>query len=317
VEVTDVYFPEKDPLQALFYPGPRSVNGDAGLAALAQALAGASAAQPADNFTVTVPATQEDGTVESWLFRAQRAKTMKVSLLIFRRLAGSPPDLAGLLPKTIVDVLAHRALCKGGLLVLCGGPGQGKTTTLAATVAARLRAFGGLCVAAEDPPEIPLEGRHGDGMCLQMAVTEDYPLEKAIHTAMRMFPVGVPTLCLVGEVRSREAADEALNAALNGTLVCMTLHASSQVEALHRLVGLAGGGDQALNALAASLRVLVHQRLVDKIGGGKEARLRPLVVPEIGGESIRGNIRKAKFELLSSDIESQERMLAQGKPIPL
>lgn len=314
MEVTDVYLPEGQPARALFYPGPREAGEDHRLAALAVRLAEAGEARKADYFTVRVRVSGEGGgaDAEEWLFRAQRAGTVSGSLLVFRRLAGTPPDLEGLLPKPATGLLAHSALCKGGLLVLCGGPGQGKTTTLAATVAARLRAFGGLCVAAEDPPEIPLEGRHGGGHCLQVEVTAENPLEKAIHTAMRMFPVGVPTLLLVGEVRSRQAADEALNAALNGTLVCMTLHTSSQVEALHRLVGLAGGGEHACNALAASLRLVLHQRLVNR-----EARVRPLAVPETGGESIRGNIRKARFELLASDIEHQERLLAQGKPIPL
>jgi Tfp pilus assembly pilus retraction ATPase PilT len=309
--VTDMYFPEGDPLQALVYPGPRAATGDPRLLALAEALSVQAARTPAHAFTVQVPMPRADGTgQEEGLFRAQRARTIKETVLVFRRLARTPPHLPDLLPKPIVDVLLHRNLRSGGLLVVCGGPGQGKTTTLAATVAGRLRAFGGVCVAAEDPPEIPLHGRHGDGQCLQMEVTADNPLERAIHTSLRMFPVGVPTLILVGEVRSREAADEALNAALNGTLVCMTLHASSQVEALHRLVGLAG--DQALTALAASLRVILHQRLAH----GK-AVLQPLVVPDKGGETIRGNLRNGRFELLASDLQFQARMLEQGKPIPV
>ncbi len=313
-EVTDVYFPEGEPMRALLYPGPRPVGNDPRLAALATGLDKAGRERPSHgHFTIQLQVPAADGSGnEAWLFRAQRASTVSGNILIFRRLAGAPPPLESLLPRPVVAVLAHAALCKGGLLVVCGGPGQGKTTTLAATVAARLQAFGGVCIAAEDPPEIPLEGRHGEGLCLQMAVTQEYPLDQAIHTAMRMFPVGVPTLILVGEVRSRQAADEALTAALNGTLVCMTLHASSQVEALHRLVALSGGGDHALNTLAASLRVVFHQRLIDKA-----ARIRPLVIPEQGGETIRGNIRNGKFELLASDIQFQERMLAQGKPIPV
>ena len=313
-EVTDVYFPEGEPLRALFYPGPRPVGNDPRLAALAAGLDQAGRDRKSQgHFTIQLQVPAADGAgCEAWLFRAQRASTVTGDILIFRRLAGAPPPLDGLLPRPAAAVLAHAALCKGGLLVVCGGPGQGKTTTLAATVAARLSAFGGFCVAVEDPPEIPMEGRHGEGLCLQMAVTPEYPLDRAIHTAMRMFPVGVPTLILLGEVRSRQAADEALTAALNGTLVCMTLHASSQVEALHRLVALSGGGDHALNTLAASLRAVFHQRLV-----GKSAKIRPLVIPEQGGETIRGNIRSGKFELLASDIQFQERMLAQGKPIPV
>jgi Tfp pilus assembly pilus retraction ATPase PilT len=311
--ITDVYLPEGEPARALVYPGPRPAADDPRLAALAERLSAAGGAQSTDAFSVQVPTpTGEGDALEAGLFRGQRAHTIGGELLVFRRLARTPPDIQTLLPKTIVEVLLHPNLRSGGLLVVAGGPGQGKTTTLAATVAGRLRAFGGVCVAAEDPPEIPLHGRHGEGQCLQMEVREDAPLEQVIHTSLRMFPVGVPTLILVGEVRSRAAADEALNAALNGTLVCMTLHASSPVEALHRLVGLAGGSDYALSSLAASLRVILHQRLVDK-----KARIAPLVFAEKGGESLRGNVRTGKFELLSSDLQFQARALEQGRPIPV
>lgn len=311
VNITDLYFPDGSPSDALAYPGPVPARDRPALLAVAEALQAAARATPAHAFTARVPVPREGGGAEEGLFRAQRAATIADTMLVFRRLARTPPDLSALLPSTIVDVLLHRNLCSGGLLVVCGGPGQGKTTTLAATVAARLRAFGGVCVAAEDPPEIPLHGRHGDGQCLQMEVTAGFPLERAIHTSLRMFPVGVPTLLLVGEVRGRAAADEALNAALNGTLVCMTLHASSPVEALHRLAGLAGS-DQAHTMLAASLRVILHQRLVNK-----GAVLQPLVIPEKGGETMRGNLRSGRFELLASDLQGQRRLLEQNKPIPV
>jgi Tfp pilus assembly pilus retraction ATPase PilT len=296
------------------YPGPRPAADDPRLATLAERLSAASSAQGTDAFSVQVPTPTADGaTLEAGLFRGQRAETIGGTLLIFRRLARTPPALDTLLPKPIVEVLLHPNLRSGGLLVVAGGPGQGKTTTLAATVAGRLRAWGGVCVAAEDPPEIPLHGRHGEaGQCLQMEVREDRPLEQVIHTSLRMFPVGVPTLILVGEVRSRAAADEALNAALNGTLVCMTLHAASPVEALHRLVGLAGAGDYALSSLAASLRVILHQRLVNKT-----ARISPLVFAGTGGESLRGNVRSGKFELLSSELQFQAKALEQGRSIPV
>jgi twitching motility protein PilT len=272
-----------------------------------------------DAFTIWLPShdvkeqdVNEGGKQPPWLFRVQRADTVSGCMLVFRRLASSPPVLDGLLlPRPAADALAHASLTKGGLLVVCGGPGQGKTTTLAATVAARLRTFGGVCVAAEDPPEIPLDGKHGDGFCIQVPVTRERPLDLAIHTAMRMFPVGVPNILLLGEIRSRAAADEAICAALNGTLVCLTLHASSPVEALHRLAGLAGGGNNAFASLSASLKAVFHQRLVNK-----QAKIRPLVIPETDGETLRGNIRTGRFELLSSDIQQQQRLLDQGKPLP-
>jgi hypothetical protein len=58
--------------------------------------------------------------------------------------------------------------------------------------------------------------------------------------------------------------------------------------------------------------VILHQRLVDK-----KARIAPLVFAEKGGESLRGNVRSGKFELLSSDLQFQARALEQGRPIPV
>ena len=100
--------------------------------------------------------------------------------------------------------------------------------------------------------------------------------------------------------------------------VAGTLQAISQINntvqpTLDTLCGpTRAGRERNLYTLAASLRAVFHQRLADKT-----ARMLPLVIPEQGGETIRGNIRNGKFELLASDIQSQERLLAQGKPIPV
>lgn len=307
VSVTDLNFVAGRPETALVYPGPRAAVDDPLLLQLAQQLDAGATDQTLDAFAVTVPGLAGD---ESWIFRGQRVETIDGGVLIFRRLARRPPDLSGLLPVPVVNILLHPALCSGGLLLIAGGPGQGKTTTLAATVAGRLKTFGGVCVALEDPPEIPLHGRHGDGLCLQMQLSEALPLEVAIHKSLRMFPVAVPTLLMIGEIRTREAAREALAAALNGTLVCVTLHATSPVEAIQRLVGLAGGDEYVRGSVASSLRLILHQRLVNRA-----AQITPLVIADKGGEALRGNIRAGKLELLASDLQYQKRALDQGKAL--
>lgn len=58
-----------------------------------------------------------------------------------------------------------------GLIFICGEMGTGKTSSAASLVKARLEAWGGICVAVEDPPEPFLNGRHGSGRCIQVPVS--------------------------------------------------------------------------------------------------------------------------------------------------
>ena len=304
--ITDINFIAGEPGNALSWPGPVKACIDDNLRALAATLDLACKNKP-DAFLITV-IDPESG--RALRFRGQKAVTISGTRLAFRQMSKGAADLYDLLPPAYANMLTDKSLCSGGLLVVCGGPGAGKTTTLAATVAARLVLYGGMCVAAEDPPEIPLDGPHGDGFCTQIEISDKFPLESAIHSALRMFPVGIPSIILIGEVRSRAAADAAINAALNGTLVCMTLHASSQIDAMHRLVGLAGENDYVLSSIAASMRLILHQQLPP---GGK-IKLESLSVPATdAGLSIRNHIRKGKFELLATDIQMQRQALTQNR----
>lgn len=75
----------------------------------------------------------------------------------------SPEELS--IHPAYVDMLLKPGL--NGLVVVAGAFGHGKTTTASSMIAARLQKFGGIGVTIEDPPEMPLQGNHGEGVCFQ------------------------------------------------------------------------------------------------------------------------------------------------------
>ena len=115
-------------------------------------------------------------------------------------------------------------------LILCVGPtGSGKTTTLHAALAA-LNTRDRKIWTAEDPVEITQRGlRQGPGQC------QDW---LSLCGGVARFLRADPDVIMVGEIRDRETAEIALEAALTGHLVLSTLHTNSTVETITRLLDL-------------------------------------------------------------------------------
>ena len=163
-----------------------------------------------------------------------------------------------------------------GLVLVTGPTGSGKTTTLYAALG-RILARGGVnVVTVEDPVERRLPG------VVQVQVNERTGMTFA--TALRAILRQDPDVVLVGEVRDRETAAIAAQAALTGHLVLATLHTIDAASAVTRLADV--GVEP--STVAAALRGVVAQRLVRRLcgscrrpraAGWRDARLRG-VVPE-------------------------------------
>ncbi len=145
-----------------------------------------------------------------------------------------------------------------GLILLTGPTGSGKTTTLYAAINEILRGEAKNIVTVEDPVEYEIPG---------VAQVEVDPVADKVNysKALRSLLRHDPDICVIGEIRDRESAEAAVRCALTGHLVFSTLHTNDAKSAAARLENL--GVDATL--VANVLRLVIAQRLVKRIGGGR------------------------------------------------
>lgn len=213
-------------------------------------------------------------------FRAQVGQRPSGNDVTLRALPKETPHINALhMPGAWREYLLAQDHLNGGLIIVSGLNGNGKTTTVSATLRSRLERFGGHANTCEDPIELPLDGPWAgadkSGYCAQRpADALDDPEKpgsgygKSLYEVARQFPsfTGGGTILLIGEIRDEETALEAINAAEAGHLVLSTTHAPSAPAAIDRIVTLAckrqGVDPQAIREqLARHLSAVFHQRL--------------------------------------------------------
>jgi len=167
---------------------------------------------------------------------------------------------------------------KTGLVLVTGPTGSGKNTTLAAILNEINRTKPVHIVTLEDP--IEYVHAHDQATFNQRELGVDFDTYvNGLRAALRQ----APKVILVGEMRDRETVRIALSAAETGHLVLSTLHTINAGETVNRILGMFEPEDQEQIRirLADSLRWVVSQRLVPKIGGARYALL------EIMGSNLR------------------------------
>lgn len=244
-------------------------------------------------------------------YRASRMKTIKSTIFVLRRQSETIVALDKLgLPAAFVEFMMRPKMT--GLLVVSGAFGQGKSTTASSLVAARIGAYGGVAVTVEEPPEAPLHGTHGVGVCYQTWV-EPGQFGHACRQAARW----APSIIFLGEIRDAETAIEALRASINGKLVICTAHADNPAMALERIVALANGIDGAstediLSMLSSGLAGVLHQKL-ESSGARKQLMVDSLFVDAEDGTAIKASIRLKKFDQLKNIALQQKNRMRMGK----
>jgi twitching motility protein PilT len=249
-------------------------------------------------------------------FRGHRQQSIDGEFLILRQMPLVLPDLVTLgLPEAIQYILMHQELNRGGLVLICGEPGNGKSTTTAAMIKARLQTYGGFCLTLENPVEMPLHGQHGNGFCIQTPV-EEGNFEDALSAAMRCYPTAAKSILYLGEVRSAETAAEALRIANNGHLVITTLHSSSVLTCLKRLLSLSKtksmSDEEAASLLSTSLRLVLHQKLEQGPNDTKQLKV-GFLFSESNHSPAANRIRSGNVDNLITEIEQQNQMLKTGQ----
>ncbi|OCG03082.1 GspE/PulE family protein [Gilliamella sp. wkB112] len=139
-----------------------------------------------------------------------------------------------------------------GLILVTGPTGSGKTITLYSGLKILNQTERNIC-SVEDPIEIPLEGINQTPVNLKAGLT--------FAVILRAFLRQDPDIMMIGEIRDKETAEIAIQAAQTGHLVLSTLHTNSSIEAITRLNQM--GIENYL--LASSLKLVIAQRLVRKL----------------------------------------------------
>ncbi len=191
------------------------------------------------------------------------------------------------------SILKEVVLSKRGLVLVVGGTGSGKSTTLASMVGYRNEKTRGHIVTIEDPVEYVHQ--HKGCVIMHREVGVD---TESWHAALKNTLRQAPDVILIGEIRDRETMEYGIQFAETGHLVLATLHANSSNQALDRIINFfpEERREQLLMDLSLNIRALISQRLIPREAGtGRIAAMEIMLnSPLIQDLIFRGEIAKIK-----------------------
>ena len=226
------------------------------------------------------------------------------------------PDPAAL---HIPDLVMALAGMRGGMILVTGPAGSGKSTTLACMIDRINATRGGHIITIEDP--IEYLHSHKQSLVSQREVPNDAgTFQRALRAALRE----APDVIMLGEMRDHETMQTAITAAETGHLLLSSLHTVGAAKTVDRIVDTFPPGQQQQVRIQLSmvLRAVVSQRLVPVRGGGQEPVFEVMTVTPAVQNMIRdGKTHQidnaiyggsADHSMLSMDGEL-ERLLRAGK----
>src|SRR5215510_4924102 len=195
--------------------------------------------------------------------------------IVLRKLSTDIPSIDQLNLPPIFHTIAKE---KTGLVLVTGATGSGKSTTLATLLNELNETRSIHIVTLEDPVEFVHQQKQATFNQREMG--NDFT---TFATGLRSSLRQAPKVILVGEMRDRETVEIGMAAAETGHLVLSTLHTINAGQTINRIVGMFDQADekQVRIRLSETLRWVVSQRLMPKVGGSRIAAL------EIMGNNLR------------------------------
>ncbi len=230
-------------------------------------------------------------------FRVNALNQNRGSGAVFRTI---PSEILSLEQLKAPELFKEIAMIPRGIVLVTGGTGSGKSTTLAAMMNYRNENDAGHILTIEDPIEFVHQVKKS--MVTQREVHRDtLGFNEALRSALRQDP----DVILVGEMRDLETIRLALSAAETGHVVFGTLHTSSAAKTMDRIVDAfpAAEKDMIRAMLSESLKCVISQSLLKKVGGGRVAAHEIL----IGTPAIRNLIRENKIAQMYSAIQTGQK----------
>ncbi|MGD0465751.1 MAG: PilT/PilU family type 4a pilus ATPase [Gammaproteobacteria bacterium] len=218
---------------------------------------------------------------------------------VLRRIETIIPGLEDL---QVPPILSEFIMAQRGLIILVGATGSGKSSTLAAMVGYRNKNSTGHIITIEDP--IEFIHPHAKSIITQREVGVDTEsFELALKNTLRQ----APDVILIGEIRSQDTMNYAINFAETGHLCLATLHANNANQALDRIVNFFPHEkrQQLLADLSLNLRAIIAQQLIPLVGG--KGRI-PAVEILINTPAVSESIKKG-------DISGIKEYISKGNTI--
>jgi len=218
--------------------------------------------------------------------------------IVLRKLESKIPTISEL---GLPDAMHQIAQEKNGIVFVTGATGSGKTTSLAAILDEINEEKSLHVVTLEDPVEYQHPHKKSTFNQRELGIDFDH-FASGLRASLRQ----APKVILVGEMQDRETVEIGLSAAETGHLVLTTLHTVDSGQTINRLLGMFNMEEenQVRIRLAESVRWIVCQRLLPKVGGGRVATF------EILGTNLR-----VKDAILNGETEGSTfyEIMQQGR----
>jgi len=222
--------------------------------------------------------------------------------IVLREIKENPPKLNTLgfsqrvlagINKVIAGIKEGKV---GGLLLVVGATGSGKSTTLASIID-KINEIASLnIITLEDPIEYVHKPKQSQ--IVQKEQGADFiRFSHGLRSALREDP----DVILVGEIRDKETLKLALESAETGHLVFSTLHTNDAVSTIERLVSMGDSEREIRDKIAKSLRGIIAQKLLEAKDGKKRVLVYEFLYPTIG---IRNLIKEGKDMQVYAELEN-------------
>jgi len=217
-------------------------------------------------------------------FRANAFFQRNTPGMVIRQIRSDIPTLTSL---GLPEVMGDLALAKRGIVFVVGATGSGKSTSLASLIHQRNTQGSGHIITIEDP--IEFLHRHHQCVVTQREVGVDTSsFEVALENTLRQ----APDCVVIGEIRSREAMQQAITFAETGHLCLATLHANTAAQAIERVLHFFPNPehDRVRLDLANNLAGVLGQQLLPKASQpGLALATEVLINTPLIAEKIRSN----------------------------
>jgi twitching motility protein PilU len=234
-------------------------------------------------------------------FRVNVFKQRNEFSMVIRTIKTDIPNYADL---GLPDILPKLIMQKRGLILFVGGTGSGKSTSLASLIDYRNANTSGHIITIEDPVEFV--HRHKKSIVNQREVGMDtLCYEDALVNTLRQ----APDVILIGEIRTQETMEHALEFAETGHLCLSTLHANNANQAIDRIVNFfpEERHKQLFMDLSLNLQAIVSQRLIPTKDGKRAAAIEVLLnTPRVADLIKKGDVEAIKEVMTKSENQGMQ-----------